>query len=275
MNKRFCIVALLAVALLGLVATPALAQTGSVSLLLEDGYGPVSSLEVGRSLSARVTGLAPGQTVSVIVRDPNDWPVVSTSALASGSGTVVVDPLWESTGIVGCDCVVSVQAYAFRRVEPALQTLVTEVFEVVVEDSTGTVLASANLPLVAPSSPIAFPADATGCPRFHLQDSESLYVLVVGGTAGAQTDVTVAPGNGPIVEVRSNQPEGPTFALGGSGFELILLWPGQLTNPGSYRMVVGGQGWPPLQNIGPASINTGVVVEDHSCPPTDDPPGEG
>ena len=262
--------------LLGLAALPLAAQSSDVDLVLSNGSETVTTLEVGRSLSAQVTGLPAGEEVEITVRDDLDWPVVSAAAVANAAGAAEVPNLWESTGIVGCDCdVVATAAYTFRRAEAALRTLVGEGFEVVVTDSTGTEVAATGLTLVAPSSPIAFPADATGCPRTLLQDAESLYLLVLGGSAGTLTDATVAPGgDGPIVEVRQNQPEGPTFLLGGTSPELWLLWPGPQTNPGGYRVFVDGPNWPPLLDIGGGPINTGVVVEDHTCPPSDPPTEE-
>lgn len=269
-DKRLQTFPFLATCLLWLLVPPAMARSESVSLLLEDETGPVSTLEVGRTLSARVSGLGSGQTVLVTLRDHLLWPVVSATAMADSNGEVVVAPLWQATGIVGCDCLGDARAYVFPRAESALQTLVGRVFQVTVEDAlVGTLLATTNLPLSNPISPIAFPADASGCPRYHLQDAEGLHLLVLGGPQGASTDVTLAPGNGPIVEVRSTQPEGPTFSLSGSGFEVILLWPGSLTSPGNYRLVVGGSGWPAQSNLGGGPINSGVVVEDHSCPPGD------
>lgn len=272
LDRRLQTCALLVACCLWLAATPIMAQTGSVDLLLEDEIGPVSSLEVGRTLLARVTGLNPGQSVLVILQGAYDWPVVSANVNADESGEVKVAPLWWRTGIVGCDCEADPGYYRFRRAESALEALVGETFEVVVEDLVGNLLASTSFSVVPPRLPIAMSADSTGCPRFLLQDAESLHLLVLGGRAGTRTDVTVSRDNGPIVEVRSSQPEGPTFPLSGSGFEVILLWPGPQTNPGGYRVVVGGGGWPPLENAGGGPINTGVVVEDHSCPP---PPGEG
>jgi hypothetical protein len=241
----------------------------AVSLAVSDELGPIESLEIGRSLFVRATGLSEGAAVRFVLRDEEGRPMAEAAALADGSGQTEELEVWRHSGIVGCDCESGLGAYEFARIEDALYSLSGRVLSIAVVDQEAVdqednTLAATPLALVLPARPVAFAADGTGCPRFSRPSGEDLFLAVFGGSAESACEALVFP-----LPTAGNPP------FGGQPFGDPIAWQGGGPSPQLLLLLQAGDRTPAEVCIwfrcSEPGINSGLVIEDHGCPP---PPPE-
>ncbi len=254
------------VAVLMAATRAAEAEPPPVTFELEDETGVISELEVGRSLFLRAGELSDRLDIVVTLVDENETDVLLAARLdASGRHEAIL--LWGATGIVGCDCGSKVGSHAYARFEHALEELVGRSLLVELRHASGEVVAEQSVDLVEPLRPIAYTADASGCPRFTFGDSEDLYVFVRGGELGEEVwsrlflDGTTLP-----KDVRGETWQDEVFALTPPETRL-LLWRAEDSFHGDLVPSIISSGWPfNVSVLLEDGINSGVVVQDHSCP---------
>ncbi|MCG8457815.1 MAG: hypothetical protein MI919_16185 [Holophagales bacterium] len=243
-----------------------MAEESAVILAPSDELGPIESLEIGRSLFVRATGLGAGEAVSFVLLDEAGWQVAEAVAITDGSGQTEEVRVWVHTGLVGCDCGSEVGSYRYARVEDAIQALEGRTFSLALVDGDGAELAALPLDLVAPARPLAFPADETGCPRFFLRSWEDLFLAVFGGSAESQCEARVYLGTSDPGTTPGDSPleSSVLWQGGGPSPEVLLLRRADDRDPSELTI------WFSCARL--PGINSGVIIEDHSCPPPPPPP---
>jgi len=260
-------------AVVAILAAAAPALGASPELILEGPHGPIDALEVGHDLHARVAGLEAGggyvyRFIVLVDEDEIDLP---PPAVADGTSL-----LWGGTGIVGCDCRAQTGNFRFARFEEATAKLTGRELRVEIRaspegDTTGTeeVMAAVSLPIVETSRPVAFTADATGCPRFLFANDEDIFLEVRGGAVGELVHTHLLPavaGSPEPWDIRGD-------AGGDAVYELtpphtqVVQWHGLLSELGEFTAGAISTRWPfNLPMLKDGGINSGLVVHDHSCP---------
>lgn len=264
--------------LITLSMLPATSMAGGspAGLTLGDDLGPVASLEIGRSLFARVDGAPPGSAVRLRILDEVGWTVAEAAAQADADGSTGWTLTWVRSGVVGCDCGAEVETYGFRRVEDAVGALGGRSFSVLAEDAAGQQLAATSFDLTAPSRPLAWTADGSGCPRFVFQPWEDIFVALYGSTdhgTALGCEARAVPAGAPAGTVWVDPPPWPSVRWppdigGNAGMPQILrLLPADGGPPGPLDL------WFRCDDL--PGINSGLLILDHACPPPPPPPPDG
>ncbi|MEM7587503.1 MAG: hypothetical protein AAF560_29210 [Acidobacteriota bacterium] len=263
-------------ALLATAVCGAWAEQPPATFELEDEAGPISQLEIGRSLFVRSGELTQPHYVVVLLIDEDEIDRIASTAIDPAAGHQRL-LLWGATGIVGCDCGSEAGPYAFARFEHAVEALAGRVVRVELQDAAGEVIAAKSVPLVEPQRPIAHTADASGCPRFRFADGEELYLFVRGGRPGEEVSTRLVLGGTesaedvPLQDVRGEAWEAETYTLTPPETR-ILLWHIKLGFRGDLVPSTTSSDWPFEVVFFEKHLNSGVVVQDHSCPPPPPPP---
>jgi hypothetical protein len=153
-----------------------------------------------------------------MLRDDFGDLVTSVEAIADIEGVVAV-PLWENTGVVGCDegVVVDPGAYAFEDFDTATDLLVGRTFQVEGVDGEGNVMTAALVTFADYTDEFFQFSDESGCFRTTFAPTETVYLSLENPvmTVGLIRLFLIPPFEGEpevgtvLEEVRSAYQEGP------------------------------------------------------------------
>lgn len=213
------------------------AQASGSIVFSTDGFDVVQALRLGDDLFAGLDGAVPGVAYRIDLFGPAGSRIESVGVVADATGWGAPAPLWRASGVVGRDVGANPDpsAYHFERFEDAEDLLDGQVLQLVaVEASTGAMFATASLPLVAErSKPRYYFSDAAGFPRFKMEEGEGAFMTAIHLPPRQATTLTVFlldsqdfwQQGAPLVDVRSQFPNGQPFTTTGSGpFTLELLY---------------------------------------------------
>jgi len=286
--KRMAGTALLAGALL-FMSIPGTAA--ELTLMLGSAAGGELTLAVGDHLWVGASGLAPGSSADLRLRDPGGRVVATARMRAGDRGEIPPELLWRRTGVVGCDCsedTAAGGAYTFHTFEEAELALAGTQWTVELVDGSGKILASRMLRLERTGGLQVYFSDASGCPRHRLAPDEDVYVSFRGPEVPRSARVFLVADRPawedplPLVEVRLEARPGGEVIEGLSGpLSISLVWPGDPAGgrTGYFAAVVRTDIKDEALDLlptdrrlshkgeagGPKSFEEGVVIREWSC----------
>ncbi|MEM1182284.1 MAG: hypothetical protein AAGM22_28300 [Acidobacteriota bacterium] len=212
---------------------------GAQEIELSDGSRTVDRHEIGNDLYVTISGVRPSTDYRLMLLDETQSKVAEVIRRSDPSGHVAAGtrPLWERTGILGCDLEAPINpgGYAYQDLDEADALLHGRTFTVEAQE-VGSVqpVVIEQLPLTTQRTrPVFFFTDAAGCPRDEILEGESLYLYARGLDGRGQKIVLVlveggvAPEVGdPLQDVRSPDlgPQGIDVGYGQESF-FELVWP--------------------------------------------------
>ncbi|MEO1365973.1 MAG: hypothetical protein AAFX50_02265, partial [Acidobacteriota bacterium] len=224
-----------------LASAPATAAAQTPEIVPSDGARTVQQLEVGNDLYIALEGMQPHRDYRVLLLDEGLTTVAEETLRSDGDGRARPGdiPLWQRSGIVGCDLSSPADPASFRyrdlgQADAVLggRTWTLEAHEL------GTQQTVTSLPISLTSArtrAVYFFTDAAGCPRNEIYDVEALYLYAEGIRPEARDAQVVLVGGGgrpgvgdPLVDARGAGvgPQGIDLEPGdGTFFELVWARP--------------------------------------------------
>ncbi|MEO1083829.1 MAG: hypothetical protein AAFY88_06270, partial [Acidobacteriota bacterium] len=217
-----------------LSSTATLAQVPEI--VPSDGSRTIQQLEIGNDLYVTLEGVQPNRDYRLMLVDEAHAKVVEEVRQSDAAGRVSPGeiPLWQRTGIVGCDLEspADPSSFLYRDLGQADAMLGGRGWTIEARElGTDQLVTSFPLTLTTHRTrAIFFFTDATGCPRNQITDRDSLFLYAEGVRPDVRDAQVVLIGGGfppsvgdPLTDARSTGPQGIDLEPGqGTFFE--LLW---------------------------------------------------
>lgn len=211
---------LAAAALLGAVAAAPAAALPQITPY--DANGPIAGLRLGDDLWAGVDGLSASTSYNLRLVAPVVGQLALQPVTSDALGRVAPVLLWLRSGVVGCDAGAQPNNvfWRFERYEDA-ELKDGKMLKIQVRTVPGNLLVTElDLQVLAdPTIPRFYVSDANACPRFLNEGTGDLYLSglhledLVGKTKVLYTFAAAWPVSPPMVDLRTNFPNGQIFTI--------------------------------------------------------------